>query len=165
MARMTTFTVTVLHNVSRDMFFRYHPDTSSLHHAHTFELDEPDDTSPESVANLAWHLANVAGPDDLPPRLEKYAEQVTAYRSRRNRSLSVSDVLVIHVVDAGDTEGNGWWCKAHHDGLCYIAGVLVVASVGHEGLEFVPTFEAGSNDTEVSKAYEASQRFYQAQGA
>ena len=130
---MTKYVVTVLHNISEDMFWRYRPETSALYHAHDFTVEAKD---VENAADIVWFLANT---DSVEPG-STYAD-VTAYRKRRNRSLSVSDVLVIHT-DAGE-----------------LAGVLVVASVGFEALEFMPAYTQGDNDSEFSEAYQASQRF------
>lgn len=132
-------TVTVLHNVSPDMFFRYGPD-SRLHHAHTFEVEAD---SVDTAANLVWTLTNVGDANELrqiAPHEAKYADEVTKYRARGNRSLSVSDVLVFH-------EGER------------PAGCLVVAGVGHDMLEAIPSYEEGTNGDVVSKSYLAHQEW------
>lgn len=142
---MSRFAVTVLHNVSPDTFFRYHPDTSRLYHAHLFQV-EADNV--EHAANLVWVLTNVGDAQELyahHPNLSQYADQVTAYRQRMNRSLSMSDVLVVHEVVRDQT---------------VLAGVLVVKALGHEGLEFMPDYVDGDNDSEVSRSYEAHQIRY-----
>lgn len=102
----------VLHNVSEDMFWRFDPKTSSLHHAHTFRGIEADNI--ERAASLVWDLTNVGDANELRlmfPHLSQYADEVTKYRARKNRSLSVGDVLVF-------VEGER------------PAGVLAVASMG-----------------------------------
>lgn len=141
---MSTFSVLVLHNVGRDMFFRFHPKTSTLHHAHEFQVRAD---SPEAAANLIWTLANVGDAEELQmtaPYLSLYANQVTEYRARRNRSLSVSDVLIIKELGSGEPR---------------LAKILVLAGVGHHMLEAVPDYTDGSNQTAVSKSYEAHQAF------
>ena len=138
------YTVTVLHNVSTDMFFRYHPETSKLYHAHTFQV-MADNT--EGAANLIWTLANVDDADHLRqqwPHLSSYASQVMEYRARRNRSLSVSDVLVIYELRQEDA---------------HLAGILAVAGVGHDTLDRLPEYVDGNNETEYSASYAAHQAF------
>lgn len=84
----------VLHNVSPDMFFRYRPETSSLHHAHTLTVEAD---SPEQALDLIWTLTNV-DPMDLRlnlPHLAEYVEQMEHYRRRMNRSMCVGDVVVL----------------------------------------------------------------------
>lgn len=97
----------------------------------------------ERGASIVWDLANVDSAQDLiGTPLEQYGEQVTAYRARMNRSLSVSDVLVIR----------------EDKRLC---GVLVVASIGFDGLEFMPKYAPGSNKTAQSISYCAHQALMQ----
>lgn len=145
----------VLHNVSRDMFFGFRPETSRLFHAHTFTLldDEAEQTAQESAANVIWHLTNVGDEVELaqmrPMMATVYGTQVAAYRRRRNRSLSVGDVLIFRHV--GTVPGIG---------ENSVAGVAAVEAIGHEWLEFEPTYTDGSNDTEVSEAYKASEAFH-----
>jgi hypothetical protein len=82
----------VFHNVGPKMFWDYSP--AHQHHAHTFQVEA--DTI-ERAANLIWILTNVDSADDLRlthPHLAQYAEQVSAYRARQNRSLSVGDAIV-----------------------------------------------------------------------
>jgi hypothetical protein len=129
--------VTVLHNVGADMFFRYDPATSSLFHAHTFTVVAD---SVEQAADLAWTLTNVGDADELrqmAPHLSRYADQVTLYRARMNRSLSVGDVLEFH-------EGERF------------AGALVVEGVGHRSLTEPPLRQAITVG-EVSDSYRAHQ--------
>ena len=138
-------TVTVLHNVGQDMFHRFRPDTSSLHHAHTFEVvaDSVDD-----AANLIWNLTNVGDAEELRvmfPHLSEYAGQVTDYRARLNRSLSVADVLVFH--------------ELLRDEEPRIAGGLAVAAVGFELIELPVDFTDGSNDSAFSESYRAIERY------
>jgi len=132
---------TVLHNVTHgDRFWRYNPETSRLVHAHTFEV-AADNT--DQAAELIWMLTNVDNANHLASMrsdLSHYGPQVTAYRRRMNRSLSVGDVVVFHEV-VGDGQR--------------LAGVRVVASVGWEALEAEPECIAGSNDTEISQSYAA----------
>jgi hypothetical protein len=133
-------TVRVLHNVSRDMFFGYHPKTSRLYHAHTFQVSAD---NVEQAVNLVWVLTNIDDANALArrhPHLSQYGTQVTAYRARRNRSLSVADVLVVH-------EG------------ARPAGVLAIVSVGHERLEAIPDYADGTNASPYSVAYQAHVAF------
>lgn len=129
----------VLHNVSQDMFFRYDPRSSLLHHAHTFEV-EADDI--KRAADLIWVLTNVDSPNDLRinyPHLAEYAEQTVHYRQRENRSLSVGDVIVFY--ERGRP-----------------AGAYAVATSGFDelmGFDQVINFEIVSNDRPVSDARQA----------
>lgn len=137
-------TVRVLHNVSQDMFFQYDPKTSQLYHAHDFQVVAD---NVDKAADLVWALANVDDAEHLhavhPQFAFLYDDQVTAYRKRMNRSLSVSDVLVFY-------EGERF------------AGARVVATVGHDALDTEPAYTGGDNSTEVSTSFEAHQRFHRA---
>jgi len=128
--------VTVLHNVERNSFFGFNPETADLRHAHTFQVVAD---NVNEAAKLVWILGNVDGPDDLSTHLSLYGPQVWEYRKRMNRSLSVGDVLVLEDLDRDDQ----------------IVGVMACESVGWKGLEYVPEHEAGSNTTQTSKSYEA----------
>ena len=142
------FTVTVLHNVSRDMFLHYSPETSKLYHAHTFTDIDAD--TPEDAANVVWMLANVDDADNLTksmPNLSRYAPQVTEYRRRRNRSLSVSDVLIIR-----GTEDTGRFAGRTVD-------ILSVEMLGHSKVTHVPPFADSDLNSETSASYEALQTF------
>lgn len=113
----------VLHNVSTDIFFRFDPTTSKVGHAHTFEIEADD---PLKAADLLWTLTNVTDSNDLRlswPHLAQYASQVTTYRRRKNRSLSVGDVIV------------------QYEGI-HLRSVLAVATVGFEDL----TSQVETND-------------------
>jgi len=82
----------VLHNVGPKMFWSF--DKDNLHHAHTFQVEAD---SVDAAANLVWILTNVGSHDELRlhhPHLAGYAAQVTDYRTRENRSLSVGDAIV-----------------------------------------------------------------------
>lgn len=132
--------VNVLHNVSQDMFLRYDPATSALYHAYTFDVEAD---SVQDAANLVWVLANVDDADHLRqnhPHLARYAPQVTAYRARLNRSLSVSDVLVFH-------EGPRF------------AGALVVGIIGHWELGSVPTYTDTEPQSYRSASFRAHEKF------
>ena len=135
------FHAVVMHNVSRDMFWGYKPETSVLHHAHTFQV-EADNI--EKAADLVWVLTNVDNADHLRmshPHLSQYADQVTQYRERLNRSLSVADVIVFFERER-------------------YAGALAVAVVGHDAIDFDPTtIRTVTNDRDESDAYAAHQRF------
>lgn len=132
----------VMHNVSRDMFFRYEDASSALHHAHTFVV-EADDL--ENAANLIWILTNVDSADHLRldyPHLAQYADAVTHYRSRKNRSLSVGDVIVFLERER-------------------YAGARALAMIGHEVVAFDPsTIRTVTNERPESDAYLAHQRFF-----
>ena len=102
----------VLHNVSADMFWGFKPETSRLYHAHTFTIEAD---TPELGAEVIWVLTNVDSADDLRinhSHLAQYADQVTEYRRRKNRSLSVGDVVVFYQGEkplvAKAVEGEGW---------------------------------------------------------
>lgn len=141
-------TAIVLHNESDDRFDRYHPDTSRLFHAHTFEVVAD---NVDHAADLIYELTNVDDANHLAtlrPSLGvnapvPYGRQVTEYRRRRNRSLSVGDVVIFR---EGDRP----------------AGVRVVDGVGWEALEFEPEFTDGSNDTDVSEGYLGMERRHRA---
>lgn len=128
--------VTVLHNCERGSFFGFHPNTADLRHGHTFEVVAD---SVNEAAKLVWTLGNVDGPDDLPVHLSLYGRQVREYRDRMNRSLSVGDVLLMEDLDTEDRQ---------------VLGVMACEQVGWRGLEYVPSFERGSNDEPTSKSYE-----------
>lgn len=125
----------VMHNVGPDMFFT--PNAEDLHHAHTFTV-EADNI--EQAANLVWTLTNVDGSDDLRlnfPHLAKYAPAVTHYRDRRNRSLSVADVI------------------AFFEGERY-AGALAIEAVGLRPFTLDPTtLRTVTNDRAESDARRA----------
>lgn len=135
------FAVVVLHNVSDDMFFRYRPKTSALHHAHTFDV-EADNL--RQAGELVWILTNVGSADELrlsAPHLSRYAEAVEHYRRRQNRSLSVGDVLLFSEEERP-------------------AGALTVAMVGFDridGEHLAPRFIERDNSALVSQSYEAHQ--------
>jgi len=136
----------VLHNVSSDTFSRYNPETSRLHHAHTFQIVAD---NADQAADLIWTLTNVDDANDLAsmrPDLSLYGPQVTAYRRRKNRSLSVGDVVIFH-------ELNGIASFVTTGALERLAGVRVVASIGWESLEGEPGYTGGSNDADVSQSY------------
>jgi hypothetical protein len=132
----------VLHNVCEDMFWRFDPRTSQLHHAHTFRDVEADNI--DKAADLIWNLTNIGDANELRvnfPHLSKYADEVTNYRRRKNRSLSVGDVLVF-------VEGER------------PAGVLAVASMGfkHFGTKDVRVdLTDVANQADESLAYLAHQ--------
>ncbi len=130
----------VLHNVSPDMFFRYDPKTSHLHHAHTLQVEAD---SPELACDLIWTLTNVDSADDLrlrSPHLARYAEQVTAYRERRNRSLSVGDVVVLFERERP-------------------LGSWAVAPFGFDALADVGKPRTVTNDRPISDAYIAHMEY------
>lgn len=130
----------VLHNYGPGMFWDYDPKTADLHHAHTFVI-EADNI--EKAADLVWVLTNVDSADHLrltSPHLAQYAEQVTHYRNRKNRSLSVADAIVFF-------EGERY------------AGALAVARVGHDPIEIDPTtLRTVTNDRAESEGFLAAQR-------
>lgn len=144
---------TVLHNVSDDTFVRYDPETSRLHHAHTFQIVAD---NADQAADLIWMLTNVDDANHLASMrsdLSLYGPQVTAYRRRKNRSLSVGDVVVFHEL-TGDVQRP--------------AGVRVVTSADWETIEVAgrelsrgPMWAAGSNETETSQSYLAHEVRYQ----
>lgn len=130
----------VLHNVSRDTFFRYDDRTSKLYHAHEFQVVAD---NIETAADLVWTLTNVDDQNHLNtirPDLSLYGQQVVAYRQRRNRSLSVGDVIVFR-----DLEDERY------------VGAVAVASMGFEQLYVRPLYDQGKmpepNQTLVSEAY------------
>lgn len=139
----------VLHNVSVDTFFRYNPKTSCLHHAHTFQV-EADDL--DKAADLIWILTNVDDANHLRtghPHLAAYADEVTLYRQRKNRSLSVGDVIVFYERERP-------------------AGAMEVATVGFNLLsDFDPTINVRvvTNDRPESDSYLAWGRFAEAANA
>lgn len=131
--------VLVLHNVSPDMFFRYDPETSRLFHAHEFQVVAD---NIEKAADLVWTLTNVGDSNELNSMrsdLGLYGLQVDEYRQRRNRSLSVGDVLVFHELAEPPR----------------YAGALSVDSVGFKEVSEVAFDGGGSNQTTQSVAYEA----------
>ena len=112
----------VLHNVSADMFFRYDPETSALHHAHTFAVRAK---TIDQAASIIWILTNADSDEHLKeswPHYAEHAEEVAHYRRRRNRSLSVGDVIVFF-------EGERF------------AGAVSVASLGFDK---IPNFDPAS---------------------
>ena len=134
--------VTVLHNVSADMFFRYDPETSKLFHAHTFQVVAD---NIDKAADLIWTLTNVDSANDLRSMradLGLYAQQVDEYRARKNRSLSVGDVLVFRELAGDKSEGR-------------FAGALWVDMLGFKPALEVAYDGGGSNQTTQSNAYEA----------
>lgn len=138
----------VLHNVSFDMFFDFKPSTSRLFHAHTFVIDA-DDT--DQAADLIWILTNVDSPDHLRaehPDLARYADDVAHYRQRRNRSLSMGDVIVFF-----------------HGEKPF--GAKAVEGVGFKdyNLEDLTSVDGslGNNRNDTSQAYDAMQDFMQQQ--
>lgn len=130
----------VLHNVGPKMFWSF--DKDNLHHAHTFQVEAD---SIEVAANLIWNLTNVGSTDDLRvnfPHLAEYAPQVSDYRMRENRSLSVGDAIVFLERER-------------------LAGILSVASVGFDE---VTNFDMSvltnvSNDGFLSDARKAHREF------
>lgn len=133
----------ILHNVSPDMFLRYDAKTSCLHHAHTFQV-EADDTS--RAANLIWDLTNIDSGTMLRvnfPHLAQYADQVDSYRQRRNRSLSVGDVIVFY---HGERP----------------AGAVAVKASGFEqllGYDHIMNRQHVTNDKPVSASFYAHQDY------
>jgi len=129
--------VLVLHNVSPDMFFRYDPETSRLFHAQEFQVVAD---NIEKAADLVWTLTNVDNADHLRSMrsdLSLYAAQVDEYRARRNRSLSVGDVMVFTELPSR------------------AAGALWVDNVGFKHVSEVAYDGGGSNQTTQSNSYEA----------
>lgn len=129
----------VLHNVSADTFFRFNAETSQLHHAHTFYIAAD---NIDKAADLVWTLTNADDADHLTsmrPDLGRHREDVTAYRGRSNRSLSVGDVIVFY-------EGER------------PAGSLAVAVVGWTPLDREPEWTGGpGNETPTSASFDAHQ--------
>lgn len=133
-------TARVLHNVSADTFFRFDRETSSLFHAHDFRISAD---NYERAANLIWDLTNVDDANDLQtlrPDYGKYGPQVTHYRARRNRSLSVGDVVLLFEGDVPPAD------------LRYVS-TAVVNSVGWLWISPAPAFEDGENTTRFSESY------------
>lgn len=131
--------VLVLHNVSPDMFLRYDPETSILFHAHEFQVVAD---NIEKAADVIWTLTNVDDGNHLRSMrsdLGLYAPQVDQYRLRRNRSLSVGDVLLF--TELGDPPRP--------------AGALWVDNVGFKDVAEVAYDGGGSNDTLESASYHA----------
>lgn len=135
---MSMFIVEALHNVSADTFTRYDPETSKLFHAHSFQVGAD---SRDQALNLAWTLGNF-GVEDLPAHLSLYALQINEYRERMNRSLSVSDVLVVWEV---------------HGDEARLAGVFCIEPVGFRELEDIPPYERSLEHVEHSASYYAHQ--------
>lgn len=131
--------VTVLHNAGPGMFFGFNPETAHLHHAHDL-LIEAD--SIDQAANLAFELTNLDVEDLNDYKALIYGNQVREYRERMNRSLSVGDVLVMRDLDHDDEP---------------VLGVMACESLGWKGLEFVPEFAFGTNQSPVSESYRAHQ--------
>lgn len=133
----------VFHNVSGDMFFRYDPKTSCLHHAHTFTVEADDLTR---AADLIWILTNVGNGNDLRlnhPLQAVYADQVDHYRQRQNRSLCVGDVIVFYERERA-------------------AGALVVATTGFEvlvGFDQTINMRVVTNDQPRSESYYAHEQY------
>jgi hypothetical protein len=129
--------VLVLHNVSPDMFFRYDPETSILFHAHEFQVVAD---NIEKAADVIWTLTNVDDGNHLRSMrsdLGLYAAQVDEYRERRNRSLSVGDVLVFTELPNR------------------AAGALWVDNLGFKQVSEVAYDGGGSNQTAQSMSYQA----------
>lgn len=146
---MTLIRARVLHNYSADTFVRFHPDTSKLHHAHDFDITvegHPDlerAKVTEAALRIVWEIANVDA-------AEGYNDQIAAYRKRKNRSLSVGDVVLLYKMR-----------PVEHNGMVTNFPILIGAHacewVGWNALEFMPAFEDGYNETEVSASYEAKE--------
>lgn len=137
----------VLHNVGPTMFFGYHPEAEDLYHAHDFEIMAD---NVDTAADLLWTLCNVDDASHLTsmrPDLGEYGVQVTHYRHRRNRSLSVSDVIVFY------DESDRW------------IATMAVESVGHRHYAQEPAFKEGSNDTHQSVARTAWEQLLEAQNS
>jgi hypothetical protein len=129
-----------MHNVSFDMFFRYDPETSALHHAHTFKVEADLDTK---ACDLIWILTNVDSANDLRlnyPHFSQYADQVTHYRQRKNRSLSVGDVIVLYERER-------------------FVGAFAVATVGFDPVAEPVNMEVATNDRDESDSYVAYRKF------
>jgi hypothetical protein len=134
----------VLHNVGPTMFFGYDSEKSTLYHAHEFQVVAD---SGEEAVNLVWTLTNVGSENELRlthPHLAFYGPQVSAYRGRMNRSLSVGDVLVVHEIGVGEPR---------------FVTTLALLPVGHELFFEIPKYESGSNETLVSESYLAHMEF------
>ena len=85
--------VIVLHNVNlTGMLLGYNARTAQLHLADKFDVHAD---SLQHAADVAWVICNVDSPNDLPTYLREHVETVKKYRERRNRSLSVGDVLIL----------------------------------------------------------------------
>lgn len=136
--------VLVLHNVGPTMFFGYKAEGSDLFHAHEFQVVAD---SAEEAANLVWNLTNIGDENELRlqfPHLAFYGPQVTAYRQRMNRSLSVGDVLVLHEIGAGEPR---------------FVATMAIAGLGHDLYPLVPPYAQGTNESEVSESYKAHMEF------
>ena len=133
----------VFHNVGPKMFWEYAPE--NMYHAHTFEVEA--DTI-QGAANLIWNLTNVGNVDELRtmfPHLGEYGPQVSAYRSRENRSLSVGDAIVFLE-------------RERH------AGSLAVAALGHDEVGFdLELLTNVNNNATTSDARRAFQELLEAQ--
>jgi hypothetical protein len=148
---MVMIRATVLHSVGPGMFFGYLPGQSHLHLAHVFQLDVQDDVAafakPQFIAEILWTLCNVDGPEDLHGDWQVYAPQVAEYRRRRNRSLSMGDVVLLE---------KAWEDQAEP------LGALHAVSVGWEMLEGFPPYFSDRDTPDVSASYAAHRIFAEA---
>lgn len=143
---------TVLHNVGLRMFERYNAEGSDLYHAHDFQIVAD---NADKACDLAWLLCNVDDANHLNqirPDLAHYGPQVAEYRSRRNRSLSVGDVVVLN--EAGPNAE-----------LRYV-GSYAVEPIGWRSLPISPPYDPDHDDEglETSTAYNAAHRYLEAYG-
>lgn len=130
-------TVKVLHAVGPGMFASYRPEGSDLFHAHDFDVVAD---NPEQAADLVWTLCNVDDANHLSSirsDLSIYGAQVTAYRQRKNRSLSMGDVLVFF-------EGD------------HFVTAMAIEAMGHREYPLEPVHAGGSNEDAESSAFIAS---------
>lgn len=145
----------VLHNVSDDTFDRYDPETSRLYHAHTFQVVADNAGQAAELVDLLTNVDDANHLASLRADLSQYGPQVTEYRARKNRSLSVGDVVMFRELAEGVT------LQDLSDDLAGLpdgrtqrpAGVRVVARIGWDALDGEPGFADGSNKTAESLAY------------
>lgn len=125
-----------LHGVNPNyMFQTYKGERSVLAHAHDFEVTAD---TPANALELIWMLTNVGDDQELNalrPDLGHYGDQVQAYRSRRNRSLSVGDVVLIY------------------DGDDYVGGYAVEPFGWTDLARRPPVAFGGTNGSVVSASY------------
>lgn len=134
---------TVLHNVGLGMFSRYNAEGSNLYHAHEFQIVAD---NADKACELLWMLCNVDDANHLNqmrPDLAIYGQQVAEYRRRRNRSLSVGDVVILQELG---------------EGVRYI-GSYAIEPIGWRSLPLTPIYDAGTNQSDRSAAFEAQVHF------
>lgn len=104
--------------------------------------------TPHVACEWTWLVCNVDTPSELPDHLTGHATDTARYRRRRNRSLSMGDVVILTPDPAsnGDAEGS-----APTGEMTAWAAI----DVGFTQLAHVPDYAVDDPDAETSTAYQA----------